>query len=391
MEYEDSASSKVASSVKRRESDNSAWKMWRNLLSRRRVSSGGIDKISSIRNCKISRDSQNKTLTVSKLTILSIEPCSLSKRDGFTSTKNYFCDSSEKTVGSLKLNILNISPMIRSIGESATQTGTMTTSVSTQTPHLKEILETTFGRQINQQPVKFNFKMHCMSDHSLEDDVEKISQMISALQDELDLITSPTKSHQNFTCSPSKRKRLEPRVNPPQTDRYAFTDETLQEATDKLIEELWRVKLQNGVSRLQSDTPDTSKSTVQQSSALIKGNNSKYSKSLYKVTTIPVKSAMEQIIPSRKRVQSKDQSLRSFPEKTYVYFNKKAVFEQHEGLRENPNSDVQGKEGTSEFSNLDWLEWVRRITHDMTLTPQQKDEELDRVVDALAENRNPIN
>ncbi|KAL5109409.1 hypothetical protein TcWFU_009056 [Taenia crassiceps] len=63
-------------------------------------------------------------------------------------------------------------------------------------------------------------------------------------------------------------------------------------------------------------------------------------------------------------------------------------FEKAKLSKENPTSNMPKSEGALELDKSDWLRWVRQVTHDETLTLQQKDRELDRIVNAMIERKN---
>ena len=294
---------------------------------------------------------------MSKLTIVSIEPQSPSRRDRVTST-TYRSGS----LGLLKLNILNISPLLCSVNEVTTQTELMVKPESTQTSQ---------GNVLKQS---FNFNT---LDHSLEDEVGKINQAIVSLQAEVDRITSAIKTHKKSFCSPSKRRKMEPLTNPLQKDQCDFTEEMLQTTMDRLIEELRRVKLQNGNNKVHFETSGEP--------TLTGLNDGIYNKSLHKYATITDKQTVEHKLFNRKRPQSICSDVVFKNEAATLLFEREHL--KHESSRKNSMLGVGKEEGKSESSSLDWLEWVRRITHDLTLTPQQKDEELDLIVDALLEKK----
>ncbi|KAM7535323.1 hypothetical protein Aperf_G00000101510 [Anoplocephala perfoliata] len=163
------------------------------------------------------------------------------------------------------------------------------------------------------------------------------------------------KIHQNSTGSPTKRKRLETGIRKP-----SYPDEKLRLVTEKLIEELERVQKKGKNVPSVVDAPSKTLTTSKQFDSV--ANQCNYLR----------KPKIECPLKSH-HIISEYQSLHEQP-----------------NLVDTKTSDVRGGERYNDSTELDWLEMIRRVTHDKTLTPQQRDEELDQIAKALIGGRNGL-
>ncbi|CDI97508.1 conserved hypothetical protein [Echinococcus multilocularis] len=411
--------------------------MWKHLILRRRVSTSGLDRIIAAQNSKTSTSLRNKVFVISELKIVNISPHLYAKRHSSMQTEENslrkenvgFCQ--KKSLEISKLVTLTIRPRICLLTESTAQVGAVTEAVSTQTLDVRErknkdllvhanfqnyepILESKKlklleilqsnqpcecikGKSTKQSqpagPRTFGYG-DCQSSASNTANFEELveekrcketSILMAALEEELNCITDSIKVCHNSGCSPNKRRRLNTRCNPPKADQYAFTDEMLQNATSELIKELERVRMGNSRRNeipLSSSAKNTNQPMLKsclpkvEHDCVLADGQTKHQVDLSS-TSMCLKSQIK--TDSRKTVEEVDN------QKTQ---QSNQELEKVKCLEENRKLSLSESEGTLEPDNFDWLGWVRRVTHDETLTPQQKDWELDRVVNAMIEQQN---
>lgn len=226
-------------------------------------------------------------------------------------------------------------------------------------------------------------------DHIGENRCKGTSIMIAALEEELNRITELMKVRCNSACSPNKRRRLDFRFGQPAADQHGFTEEMLQNATNDLIKELERVQIKNAGG---NEEPLPPKAEIVNQPMLKSGlPNTEHDWVLTDGKTKHQDGSCSEhgCLKSQTKSGSGQTTEAAVIPKT-LQFNQE--FNKAKCPKENSKLNIPESEGTLEPEKFDWLGWVRQVTHDETLTPQQKDRELDHIVNAMIERqsrRNP--
>ncbi|KAL5970967.1 hypothetical protein TSMEX_001274 [Taenia solium] len=432
MSNGDCSAKKSGPHGRRGQTVTSPWKMWKHLVRRKRVSISGLDKSIETRNAENVRSLRNKNFTVSELKSVNVIPHLPCKWNLSVQTEENTLRKANSSVSRMKsfeiskMVTLNLQPRICSLIESTVQAGVVTESTSTQTfdvrerknrglvidasfqmyepiPELKESrLSKSLKSDQSCKDMKGNSSKQsylagppktgcgdCQSGASstvkFEDQVGEngcsgTSIVIAAVEEELNRITGLIKARYNSICSPNKRRRLDSRFGQPVADQHIFTDEMLQDATSELIKELERVKMKNDgenevplppLAETVTQPMVKSGSAYREHGWVLGDGKTKHSESMCLESQI--KSGLGQTTE-------------------VAVLHKTEQSNQEFGLakcpKENPKLNIPESEDTLESDKFDWLGWVRQVTHDETLTPQQKDRELDLIVNTMIERQN---
>ncbi|VDK32066.1 unnamed protein product [Taenia asiatica] len=211
------------------------------------------------------------------------------------------------------------------------------------------------------------------------------SILIASVEEELNRITGLIKARYNSICSPNKRRRLDSRFGQPVADQHIFTDEMLQDATSELIKELERVKMKNAGEN-EVPLPPLAETVTQ---PMVKSGSAyrEYDWVLEDRKTKHQENSHSESMCFESQIES---GLGQTTEAAVLHKTEQS--NQEFGLgkcpKENPKLNISESEDTLESDKFDWLGWVRQVTHDETLTPQQKDKELDLIVNTMIERQN---
>ncbi|VDO00326.1 unnamed protein product [Rodentolepis nana] len=226
------------------------------------------------------------------------------------------------------LRIVDILPNLNSTSTAGTQTCVSTASEAIQTVNSIE-------NSLNSEDTK--------GDNNLKLRGPKVKDLVHTLEAELGNMHLFPKLRHNSDCTVNEEVEIEPRV----TRKGYSLDEDLQTATEKLIKELERLHSQGKYPTMEKS------SNIEEGFAGDQTNN------------CCVKPNQEKAYYKRLPKRAHSERCATF----YYYTN-------------NDNST-----GSEEY---DWLEEIRKVANDKTLTPQQREKELDQIADLLIRQRNGL-
>lgn len=336
--------------------------MWKSILLKRKSSTNLLDKNS---NGRRSGSLKPQLLLRTRPNLEEIHANELPSKEFSAQTK-----SGKLYAGVLRrsdLKIINIWPRRSPTSTSETQTNMSSSSTSTQTLNLDESLSERLKLR-KKSPLKSQeiVRGNVILTNEIQNERQnienmKVKDMVNSLEAQMNSISLSSKIHKNSTDSPTKQKRLQTGAR-----NLDYPDEKLRIVTEKLIKELERVQEQS-----KKFGKNMSNSVGAHSKTLV---TSKQLDSAVNQCNYVEDPQVECLMKSNHNI-SEYQSLYKEPD----LVDTKVC-----------GSNMCGNESYNGSNEFDWLEMIRRVTFDKTLTLQQRDEKLDRIAEVLIERRNGL-